>query len=201
MKDATLAMIQKPFWGMSVAETFAALETRREGLSGEEAFVRLRGYGANTIQERSRFSFLPILGRQFKSPLILILIAAGTATFFLNEWIETAVIGAAVLVNTALGFYQEARAERALALLNTYLLTRARVTRGGREKEIDAAELIPGDIIRITQGDRVPADARVLFSNAMEVDESALTGESMPQAKDAEPLSTATVLPDRKNML
>lgn len=186
---------------MSKEETLAALETSRAGLSETEAEKRRANFGFNAIEVGRKLRPLSLFLRQLESPLILILIFAGVVTVFLQEWVETGVIFGAVLVNAALGFWQEYKAESALAALRSYVRTRARVRRGDQEREIDAEDLAPGDIIRIVQGDRVPADARVIFANNLEADEAVLTGESLPVSKRVEALAAGVSLAERAPMV
>ncbi|MFH0792105.1 MAG: cation-transporting P-type ATPase, partial [bacterium] len=192
--------IKDPFWSMDAKEILSALKTNLSGLNNEEVAARLKTFGSNIIKEYSRSSKIKIALRQFQSLLIIILIIAGIVTIFLGAWVEVGVIFAAVIVNAIFGFWQENKAETVLELLKTYVRVRARVRRNGQEHEIDASELVPGDIIRITQGDRVPADVRILFVNSLEIDESILTGESLPVEKDIFPLSPATAVSERKSM-
>src|SRR3989344_6913396 len=117
------------------------------------------------IEKPRRVPGFFILLNQFKSPLILILLFAGIVTLFIAHYRDALFIFAAVIANAVLGFYQEYKAERVLAELKTYLKQRARVTRDGIEREIDASELVPGDIIHLAQGDRITADGRLLFVN------------------------------------
>jgi Ca2+-transporting ATPase len=190
--------IQKPFWAMKTEEVFAVLETSSSGLSEREVKLRRASFGSNTITEKKRFTALKLFLNQFRSPLILILCAAGGVTLFLREWVEAGVIIAAITVNIGLGFYQETKAEGAIGALKSYIRTRVRVRREGRDFEVDGADLVPGDIIRISQGDRVPTDARIFFANNLEIDESVLTGESLPSLKDSGELATSTALGERK---
>ena len=192
--------IKEPFWSMDATEVLNALKTNLSGLNDEEVALRLKIFGSNVIKEYSRSSRIKIALRQFQNLLIIILIVAGIVTVFLDEWIEMSVIFAAVIVNAIFGFWQENKAETVLGLLKTYVRVRARVRRNNQEHGIDASELVPGDIIRITQGDRIPADARLLFVNNLEIDESILTGESLPVEKDIVPLSSATALGEKKSM-
>lgn len=192
---------KEPFWAMGVEEALGLLESSAAGLAEAEAQKRRQLFGPNEIQDWRSLAKIKIVLNQLKSPLILILVFAGVLTFFLKEWVNTAVIFAAVLVNTFLGFFQENKAENALALLKNYIRFRSRVRRGGEEREIDAIELVPGDVIKILQGDRVPADARLFFVKDFEVDESILTGESLPVEKDLGPQAAATALADRKSMI
>src|SRR3989344_2568118 len=193
--------IKEPFWSMDAEEIFGALETNISGLSDEEVTERLKIFGPNIIKEYPKSSKIKIALRQFQSLLIIILIIAGSVTVFLGEWIETGVIFAAVIVNAIFGFWQENKSENVLEILKTYVRARARVRRDNQEHGIDASLLAPGDIIRVTQGDRVPADARLLFVNNFEVDESILTGESLPSEKDTIKLSPAVALGERKSMI
>lgn len=192
--------IKHPFWAMKTEEVLSVLETSLSGLAEKEVLLRSALFGPNAIIEKKRFVALKLFANQFRSPLILILCVAGGMTAFLREWIDAGVIMAAVLVNVSLGFYQEKKAEGAINALKTYIRTRVRVRRGGRDLEIDASELVPGDIIRISQGDRVPADARIFFANNLEIDEAVLTGESLSSAKDSIELSPSTALGERNCM-
>src|SRR3989338_6161444 len=193
--------IKEPFWSMDAAEVLSALKTNLSGLNNEEAVSRLKIFGPNIIKEYPKSSKIKIVLRQFQSLLIVILVIAGAVTVFLGEWVETGVIFAAVIVNAIFGFWQENKSETVLELLKTYIRVRARVRRNNQEHGIDASELVQGDIIRITQGDRVPADARLLFINNLEIDESILTGESLPVEKNISSLPPATTLSERKSMV
>ena len=178
-----------PAWSLNISETLQTLETTREGLSEDDARIRLRHFGANTLPHKARFTILGLLLRQFASPLIFILFGAALLSFFLSEWVEMWVIVIAISTNAGLGFYQEYRAENAIEKLTTYIRDRARVIRAGNEQEIDSPLLVPGDIIRLSYGSRVPADARVIEENELSVDEAVLTGGSLPVQTDTVDLS------------
>ncbi|MCR4278884.1 MAG: HAD-IC family P-type ATPase [bacterium] len=193
--------LDRLFWSMSSASVLTSLNTQINGLSDDDVKERRRTYGENSIQERTRLSKTRIFFGQLKSPLILILVFAGLTTIALHEWVDAGVIFAAVLTNTLLGFWQESKAETVLENLKSYVRTRCRVKRDGNENEIDAKELVPGDIIHVKQGDRIPADARIISLNTCEVDESILTGESLPVEKTTQVLKAGASLADRKNML
>lgn len=193
--------LTQPFWSLGADDTIRFLNTSFEGLSEEEAAARLRVFGRNEIPERRRFAKLALIFHQFKNPLIIVLVISSLITAFVGELVETGVIIAAVLVNTSLGFYQEHKAEQTLRLLKSYVRTRTRVRRAGHEHEIDSSELVPGDIIRISQGDRIPADGRVLFSNNFVADEAILTGESLPTHKAVPAVEYTTALGDRTNIV
>ena len=178
------------------------METDLErGLTAVEARDRLLKFGRNAISVTPKTTKLKIFLSQLKSPLILILIVAGIVTISISHYQDAIFIFIAVIINSALGFYQENKAEQALSELKTYIKQRARVIRDGQEKEIDAEELVIGDIIRLSQGDRVPADARVVFLNDFLVDESILTGESLPVTKSTEALPEPTKLADQGSMI
>ena len=189
-----------PAWSLDSDEVLKILETTRDGISEDDARVRFKHFGANTLPSKHRFTILGLIARQFTSPLIFILLAASGLTIFLGETVETVVIILAIVVNALLGFYQEYRAENALEKLNTYIRERAHVVRAGIEQEIDSSLLVPGDIIRVAYGSRVPADARILEENNLTIDESVLTGESLPVKKNVATLSEGSIAPERLNM-
>src|SRR3989344_1976480 len=186
-----------PFWSMTPEETFRVLSSSPKGISEDEARERLSLFGSNIIDAAERLNGVRIFANQFRSPLILILVVAGGMTLFLKEWVDAGVIFSAVAVNTFLGFWQEYKAESVLELLRSYIRTRVRVRRGGKEEEIDAEFLVPGDVILISRGDRIPADAMIFYASALQIDESVLTGESVPQEKTVGELPPKTPLPDR----
>jgi Ca2+-transporting ATPase len=140
------------------------------------------------------------LVRQLRSPLVYILIAAGVVTMALGEFADTAVILTVVLLNTVIGFIQERRADQSIRALLKLLALKARVMRAGREHLIESSGLIPGDIVLLESGSRVPADMRLLHTTALRIDESLLTGESMPVAKEPQPRPPETGVADRTNM-
>jgi len=192
----------KKFWQISAEETAQLLETNIEsGLSVQEAKDRLDAFGRNTFETSKKTSKIKIFLSQLKSPLILILIVAGVVTFVISHYRDTVFIFIAVIVNSILGFWQENKAENALALLKTYLKQRARVIREGKEREINAQEIVRGDVIRLAQGDRVPADARIIFVNDFQVDEAVLTGESLPVTKSVDSVLESANIGDQNSMI
>ena len=193
----------KKDWHLKTAEeTLAGLGTSAGGLSAAEAENRLAEYGPNALPEKEGAGPLKIFLSQFGSPLNWILLAAALISLLLGEVSDAGVIAFIVLVNAAIGFYQEYRAERSVRALRKMVVASARVLRGGSESVIKAAGLVPGDIILLASGDKVPADARLLEANSLRVEEAMLTGESVAASKD-----TATVadekaqIGDRHNML
>lgn len=193
--------IKHSFWALPIEEVFQILQTTDAGLDDAEVQARQRIFGPNELEQKKRSTRFLIFAGQLKSPLILILLIAGSLTFFLNKYIDAVFIFAAVLVNIILGFYQENKAEEALAHLKSYVRQRAIVTRRGREKEIDSRELVPGDIIHFSQGDRLPADARVVFGNNLLVDQAVLTGESLPVEKSSGPTDFQAQVIDQNSMV
>ena len=177
------------------------LQSHRDGLSEAEAATRIERVGSNEIREQKAVSPAAILLRQVASPLIYILVIAGIVSAAVGEYIDASFIGLVIAVNAVVGFIQEYRAEQSVAALRRLATTRARVLRGGREHEIDSRLLVPGDIVSIESGMRVAADARILSSQALEADESLLTGESAPVGKSAAPVATESSLADRTSML
>ncbi len=203
MREESIGESQKRFfWALSAQEVAEIAQTDlQSGISEDEAETRLKTFGPNVIEKRQAPARLLLLLNQFKSPLIATLLFAGVVMFFISHHRDAFFILAAVVVNAALGFYQEYKAEKALGELKTYLKQRSRVIRGDAEREIDSAMLVPGDIIRLTQGDRVPADGRLFFVNDLQVDESILTGESLPVSKSVEPVKADAALGNQHSMI
>lgn len=189
-------------WHLSFQEIAQLFETDVEkGLSPQDVKDRLIAFGKNTIHASKKGVKFKILLNQLASPLILVLIAAGIVTLAISHYRDAIFIFTAVIVNSALGFYQENKAEHALSEIKTYLKQRVRVIREGLEREIDTEDLVPGDIIRLEQGDRVPADSRVMFTNDFQVDEAVLTGESLPVLKSIEISPESAGLSDQNCMV
>ncbi|MCA1972820.1 MAG: cation-translocating P-type ATPase [Caenispirillum sp.] len=172
------------------------------GLSPEAAATRLSQVGENRLAEAPPIpAWVKFLG-QFKSFLVVVLLLAAVLAWAIGDLKDAVVILVVVVFNACLGFWQEHRAEQTLAALKGMLAPKARVRRGGDVREVDAAHLVPGDMVLLEAGDRVPADGRVTAAHALEVEEAALTGESHPTAKDTGALATADLpLGDRTNML
>ena len=189
------------WYRMKTHEALEKLGTTEEGLTEQEAAERLGKYGPNKLAEEERISRFKILLHQFTSPLIYILLVAAVVTLLLGEYIDTGVIVAVVLLNAVVGYFQEFKAEESVRSLKRLLVAKARVIRGGREKEIPGADLVPGDIVLLSSGARVPADIRLIHTNELRVDEAMLTGESLPVEKLTEPLSEENlVAADQINM-
>lgn len=194
-----MSIIKQP-WSLPESEIFEQLETSSVGLTEKEAEARRLKYGDNTFHSKEKINIVSIFLKQFLSPLIFLLISAAIITSFLYEWINTIVISFAVLLNVFLGFFHEYHAENTLNKLKSYIKERARVIRDGKEEEIDSSLLVPGDVIKLFYGFRVPADSRILSENNFSVDEAILTGESMPVEKKADMVSISASVTERKNI-
>ncbi len=166
----------------TVAERLASPDA---GLSADEVDRRRRRFGANRLPEEHPPGLAQTFLRQFTNPLIYILVAAALASMFIGALADAAFIGAVLLLNAIIGTVQESKAESSAQALKSMMTVRSRVLRDGREQEVDAEDLVPGDRVRLSAGDSVPADVRLLESEDLRADESLLTGESIPIEKDA----------------
>ena len=186
---------------MAIHEAVLLLESDPEyGLDDAEAAARRERFGPNVLPHVRRQGPLVRLALQFNHPLIHVLVAAGVVTALLGKTVDASVIFGVVLINAAIGFVQESRAERALEALVGMARTRATVIRGGRKLAIDSQELVPGDLVLLESGDKVPADLRLVSVRELRADESTLTGESAPVAKSDRILPRETVVADRENL-
>lgn len=193
--------MEQAFETLSGEETLQVLSSRREGLHPDEACARLERDGANTLTEKKRKNpFLVFLG-QFNDPLIYILLVAGVVSILLHEGADSVIIFIVVAVNAFIGFIQQSRAEKAMEALRKMTSPKALVRRDGVVSEINAAELVPGDVVVLEAGRLIPADLRLLEGANLKIEESALTGESVASEKDAD-FRAEKSLPvgDRTNM-
>lgn len=192
---------QMKWHGVSPAEAIQALGTHHEkGLDAQEVGRRQESFGPNSLTAQHGPGPLIRFLKQFQNPLVYILMIAGAVTAFLQEWVDAGVIFGVVLANTVIGFIQEAKAEEAIESLRKAAVTGATVIRGGERKNVPARELVPGDLVWLESGDKVPADLLLFKTRQLRVDESALTGESLAVQKAVGPLPEDTVLADRVNM-
>ena len=170
------------------------------GLSRAEAVRRLESHGPNRLPEAPRRGPLMRFLLQFHNPLIYVLLAAGLVTFWLEHFIDAGVIIGVVVVNAMIGFVQEGKAERALDAVRAMLASRAVVLRDGERQEIDAASLVPGDVVLVESGTKIPADLRLVRSRNLRINEAALTGESVPAEKDPAAVAASAPVGDRRCM-
>jgi P-type Ca2+ transporter type 2C len=194
---------------LGVVHSFSAVELTEKlkvlpemGLAVVDALKRNDQFGPNQLPDPLQRKAWQVFAAQFKSILILILAGASGLSAMIGNVNDALVILAVMLINATVGFYQEWRAEQSLAALKQMLPLRARVRREGEKQDIAAADLVPGDIVLLDAGDSVPADGRIWFAVGLEVDESSLTGESQPAAKQADGVhAEETALADRSNMV
>ena len=185
----------------TINEALERLSSGSSGLSNDEARRRLQDYGPNALPAVKPRSGWIILLDQLRSVVVLLLCAAAAVAVLTRDLADAAAIGVVLLINTTLGFVTELRARRAMESLVRLQAPRAAVLRDGHAREIDARELVPGDVIQLEVGQFVPADARLFVSSDLRTVEAALTGESLPVSKTVDPITADTLLPERSNMV
>src|SRR3989344_3372246 len=196
-------MTQQLSWHTKeISKILAVLHSSEHGLTKEKVAERLKEYGLNKLPEGKVDSLPVIFLRQFQSPMIYILLAAAGIVFVMGSAIDASIIFTVLLFNAIVGTIQEGKAQNTLLALKRFTETNATVLRDGIELIVTDTEVIPGDIIVLQEGEKVPADARIIFANALKVDEASLTGESEPVTK-LDSVVPADNLPvaDRKNMV
>ncbi|MBC5991342.1 cation-translocating P-type ATPase [Pontibacter cellulosilyticus] len=197
-----MALDQKyPYHSISVDETLEKLQVTKEGLTDEEAKKRLHDVGPNELTGTEGINPVLLFLKQFKDFLILILFLAAGVAWYADQRVDVYVILGVILFNAILGFLQEYRAEKAILALKRMIKQETTVVRNNKARTVEAKELVPGDIIRLEEGDSIPADARLLTSKNLQTVEASLTGESLPIEKKTEPLPEKSNLGDRLNML
>src|SRR5499425_1582744 len=186
---------------ISVAELAKRLATdTRKGLDTAEAENRLQKYGVNRLPEgKKRGPFMRLLS-QFNNILVYVLLGAGFTKLMLNLWVDAAIIFGVVILNAILGFIQEGKAEKALESIRNMLSAEARALRGGETRLIAAEQLVPGDVVLLESGDKIPADLRLADVKNLRTEEAALTGESVPADKSTDPVSEKATVGDRESM-
>ncbi|MDZ7662956.1 cation-transporting P-type ATPase [Thiohalophilus sp.] len=188
------------YHALASQEVFERLASTEEGLDEADAQQRREQYGLNQLQTQQAEPAWRRLLRQFNNVLIYVLLGAGVITLLLGHWIDSGVIFGVVVINALIGFVQEGKAQKALAAIQQLLTRQARVRREGQIKTVDATRLVPGDVVLLQSGDKVPADLRLFKSRQLRIDESLLTGESMASEKSREPDDPKTLLADRAAM-
>jgi cation-transporting P-type ATPase F len=194
--------LQERWYNLPPSETLQLLETdATQGLTIAEANFRHEKCGPNALTQKETKGPIIVFLEQFNQPLVYILLAAGAITGLLQDWVEMWVIFAVVLINALIGFIQEVKAVRAMEALAKGLQSDAMVVREGKKQQISAEDLVPGDIVLLQSGNKVPADLRLIQCRDLQIDESALTGESLPVEKEpVHQIQAETVLADRINM-
>ncbi len=183
------------------AEAAALLECDpATGLTQAEVEARLRQFGPNQMTSQRRLSEWMRFLLQFHQPLIYILLVSAAITAGLGKWVDAAVIFGVTVANAIIGYIQEAKAEKAIGALAKMIVTEATVRRGGEKVRIASTQLVPGDVVLLQAGDRVPADLRMLEEHNLQIEEAALTGESVPSEKQTAPLPAGTILAERTSL-
>lgn len=191
--------IEKPH-ALEAGQLLDELNSSKQGLSSEEASNRLEAVGPNQFPESEKEGVLKRFFKHFHDLLIYILLVAAAVTGVLGHWVDTGVILGVVLINAIIGFIQEGKAEQALESIRNMLSPRAKVCRDGKWTEIDAEDLVPGDFVRLKSGDRVPADLRLIKTDNLRIEESALTGESEATEKNTDSVDGDSGVGDRHGM-
>ena len=189
------------YFDQDIKQIYKDLTSSDKGLSQLEARKRLAKYGPNELKQEKGISPIKIFFEQFNSPLVWILIGALIISIIMKEEIDAIVIAIIIILNAVLGFVQEYRAEKSIEALQKMSSLQAKVIRNGKEIKIDSKNLVPGDIIIIETGDKIPADARLVEVHSLKTQEGPLTGESLPITKHLDVLKKETPLADQKNML
>ncbi len=191
-------MTQAQTWhDLPSEQALAALGSTPEGLDAAEATLRSEQYGPNRLPEPPRRSLFMRLLLQFHNVLIYVLLGAAVITLLLEHWIDSAVILGVVVVNALIGFFQEGKAEQAMDAIRKMLAPRAAVLRGGKRQTLDGTQLVPGDIVLLEAGDKVPADLRLFRVHGLQIQEAILTGESIAVEKQTRPVARQAALGDR----
>lgn len=189
------------WYAIDKKEVLEKLKTSEKGLSDKEANARLKQHGKNEIKKISRLTTLKIFFLQFKSVFIFILLAAAVFSLVVQHYVDFSVIIIIVLLNSIIGFFQQYKAEKTISEMKKLLVPKVRVFRDKVLYEVSSTELVPGDVIMISEGDKIMADCRIIHSNDIETNEAILTGESFPQKKTSEKIAIKTELANRENML
>lgn len=176
-------------------------ESSIQGLETNEVKIRITKYGLNEIRRKKKDSVLKVLWRQINNPLIWVLIGSSLIATLLGKITDGMVVLAVVIVNSIIGFIQEYKAGKAIEALSSMVPENATVIRNGHIETIPVSEIVPGDIVQVTAGDRIPADMRIIQQKNLQVEEAALTGESLPSQKNTEAVSPDAVIGDRKCMV
>ncbi len=203
---ATMTQIRQPqehspdWHAMDAAVVLAQLQSDQQGLDSAVVAARRETYGPNQLPEPKRRSALTRFLLQFHNVLIYMLLGAGVITLLLQHWVDSGVIFGVVIINAIVGFLQEGKAERAMDAIRKMLSPNALVIRDGSLRSIPATELVPGDLVQLASGDKVPADLRLLRCRELRIDEAALSGESVPVDKGVAAVAPQAVLGDRSSM-
>nr|WP_225937653.1 magnesium-translocating P-type ATPase [Myxococcus sp. RHSTA-1-4] len=198
-RAAARTPVLEAYWALPPQALLDALHTTPDGLSEEEAAQRLERYGSNELEESRRLSRLGVIWQQMKSPLVLLLLVAAVISAFTGDWTDAVIVVAIVLGSVVLGYSREYKAQAAVAKLRERITTMVRVLRGGRECSMPLPDIVPGDVVLLSAGSVVPADARVLEATDLFVSQAVLTGESFPVEKRPGSATPEAALAQRGN--
>lgn len=193
--------MEKTSYSRPIEQVFKDLETDPEGLKEKEVEQRLQKYGPNELEEQEKTTVFDILVNQFRDIFVIMLLVATAISFLVGETVDAVTIAAIVVLNAVFGFVQEYRSEKAMEALRELATPKARLMRDGKEVMVPAEEVVPGDIVLLESGDRIPADARLTEVTELKTSEAVLTGESTPVNKETGVIDKDTPLADRKNMV
>jgi Ca2+-transporting ATPase len=191
---------EKKYYRMTIQETLDSLETSEKGLSKSEAEKRIKKFGQNTLKAEIKMPLWLIFLSQFKELLVIILIIGGLIAYLIGDYRDGTIIFLIVIVNAIVGFIQEYRAGKIVDKLKGLIKSPAKVIRDGELIEISQVNLVPGDIVKLEEGDKLPADIRIIEATSFKTNDFALTGESVPQEKITESIDEEVSIADRVNM-
>ncbi|MFV9677234.1 MAG: HAD-IC family P-type ATPase, partial [Methanosarcinales archaeon] len=187
---------EKSWYQLPAEQVFESLESSSAGITTSEAEARHEKYGYNELKFKKRSTLIRFL-MQFHSALIYVLIVAAVITAILDLWLDATVILAVVLANAIIGFFQEGKAESSVEALEKMMTPECIVLRAGEKQVIPARELVPGDVVLLDEGNRVPADLRLFYAKNLSADEAAITGESVPVTKHTDPVAGKVTIADQ----
>jgi len=186
---------------LPISEVQQLLNTGKQGLNGIDVKERIRTHGLNKLPDKKKLSVVALFFRQFKNPLIYILFAAFVISVLTSHWVDAIIVSVVIYVSSVIGFFQEYKAGQALERLNKLIRYDVKVLRDGAPASISHEQIVPGDVILVSSGDKIPADARLIEVSNFSTIEASLTGESLPLAKHVDQLPESTPLAERKNMI
>jgi len=193
-------VVRVAYHSLTIKESLDLIKSKEDGLSKEEADIRLAKFGGNELPEKKGLNPIIVFFKQFNSFLVYILLLAAFISWFVGSLIDMYVIIFVIIVNSSIGFFQEYKAENAISALKKMVVVYAKVYRDGELVKVPAEKLVPGDVIFIEEGDRIPADVRIIEVKNFGTVESSLTGESLPISKIIKPIKKELTLADRRNM-
>ena len=200
MMDKLFSNKRTDWHTLDLGAVYSELSSLADGLTQAEAERRFFEYGPNRLRPAEKSSPWVLLANQFKNILIYVLLIAAAITALIGHWVDSAVIAGVVIINALIGFVQEGKAEKALDAIRDLLSPQATVLRDGTRISLPAEQLVPGDVVFLQSGDRIPADVRLLTTKSLRIDEASLTGESVPVEKTIAPVTSGSALGDRTCM-